>query len=153
MFVAWSGPTASTTTSDLTSTTLTAEITLNLYNTKLDTVNTFLTAGAKYTFMPYLTFFNTDSSSVVTRPFDAWVVPIQLTVDGAAATVAWEYTSSIYSTPDWIATDYNTLSMNDGEAAVGGSESLTVTNIASGECPVTLTYATATLSSKTACVQ
>jgi hypothetical protein len=83
IFVDWSVPATLTSSSTLTATTLTADIYLNLYNTKLNTYDTFDTTattafGAStntFTFMPYLTFLNTDSTTITTLAFDAWVFP------------------------------------------------------------------------------
>ena len=115
MFVAWSGIASDSTSTSVTTQTLSAQITLNLYNTKLDTVNTFKTSGEYYNFMPYLTFMNSDSASIVTRNFDAWVFPITIAV--STDTLTMEMTTTTYNMYDWVASDYNTLTSDDATAS------------------------------------
>ena len=108
MFVDW---TVNDATAANTATTLSAAITLNLYNANIATGGTDFAANGAYTFAPYLTVLNTVDTTIVTNPFDAIVIPFVITVDGSGLTINVEYNTATYpyTTPDWHASDYNTL--------------------------------------------
>lgn len=79
--------------------------------------------------MPYLTFLNTDAGSMVTMPFDAWVFPIYIKIGSSLDTMTFGYTNTFvssaggYSTPDWVASDWNTLTTKDSANSVPGAGS------------------------------
>jgi integral membrane sensor domain MASE1 len=112
MFIDW---TVNDATAVNTAATLTMAFTFNLYSADISTGNTAFVASTYYTFAPYITILNADSSKIVANPFDAIVMPIEIFVDASTEVISALFNSGsyLYTTTDWTASDYNTLLVSD----------------------------------------
>jgi hypothetical protein len=134
MFIDWtvSDATAVNTVADLT-----IKFTLNLYNANLSTTNTVLVDNNYYPFVPYLTMLNADSATIFTTPFDAIVIPMVLYKTDTALTAQFNQAGNYaYTTPDWYASDYTTVTLRDT------TNNVSVTARAAAACDVQIAFDT-----------
>lgn len=130
MFVEWTHAPDDTDTA-LAETTLTATITLNLYNAALNTKSALTTADTDYNLVPYLTFLNTDSATMYDVVFDAWVAPLVLVTSTVDTINKLEVsTNPTFTAADWYATAWDTLTAEDTD------QQTALTAIAAQACDV-----------------